>query len=237
MRNLYLSVLSALSATAFLMAPVASAQVIVTTPTDDIVAVARSFEGFSNANSDFPAAESPRQAIDQNPATKYLNFQGAGFNNDGVRPGNADGFPTGFIVTLAVPASIDSFQMTAANDAPSRDPSQILIEGSNQFDTASEYLTSPNESPALWNTIYSGPSGLMLDQPRLTPGDLIEFDESAVYSSYRVTIQDLFRVPNNAPTFSQFADIALLGTPVPEPVSLGLAGLGGLALLARRRPH
>jgi hypothetical protein len=76
----------------------------------------------SSANS--PSTEQASNVLDQNSATKYLNF---------------DKVNTGFTVTPKMgPTMVTGITLTSANDSPERDPSSYLIEGSNNgrtFDT------------------------------------------------------------------------------------------------------
>src|SRR6187551_3394399 len=57
-------------------------------------------------NGRYPGAEGPANAVDGNPATKYLNFGREG---------------SGLIVTPFAPIPVESFRITTANDAPGRD--------------------------------------------------------------------------------------------------------------------
>src|SRR5262249_57515534 len=75
----------------------------------------------------WPAAESPPNAIDNNTATKYLNFAKTN---------------TGFIVTPSAMSVLTSFQLFTANDSPERDPTTVSIEGTN----------SPNATTTLNST-------------------------------------------------------------------------------------
>jgi hypothetical protein len=61
---------------------------------------------FSTGNSSYPGGEGPINAINGTTA-KYLNF------------GNTR---SGFIVIPSAPSTVQSFQLTTANDAPERDP-------------------------------------------------------------------------------------------------------------------
>src|SRR5258706_275494 len=61
--------------------------------------------------------ETPTSVLDQNPATKYLNFGRE---------------MTGIIVTPQTGASIlKSFTLTTANDGPERDPARYFLYGTN----------------------------------------------------------------------------------------------------------
>jgi len=164
----------------------------------------------------YPGAESPNLAIDGNNATKYLNFQKTG---------------VGLITTLAAngPGILNGVRFTTANDAAERDPTFITIEGTN----------SPNPTSTLnstWSPIYNGPSGLATDPGRFNLGDAITFVPTTPgpFSSYRLLVTDV-RNAGAANSF-QFSEVDLVGsTSVPEPASLGVIALGGLALLRRHR--
>jgi hypothetical protein len=68
-----------------------------------------------------PGAEGVEKVIDNNPSTKYLNF---------------DKLNTGFTVTPAYGESVvTGMTLTSANDAPPRDPASYLLEGSNDGTT------------------------------------------------------------------------------------------------------
>jgi hypothetical protein len=192
--------------------PVAGVAATLGSPTSSLATVGTT----ANVNN-YPSAESPNLAIDNNAGSKYLNFQKTG---------------AGLIVTLSAngPATLTGVRFTTANDAIERDPTQITIEGTN----------SPNPTTTLnsaWSPIYSGVSGLASDPGRLTPGALISFVPTTVnpagFTSYRLLVTDV-RTAGTANSF-QFGEVELIGnTVVPEPASLGLLGLGGLALLRRR---
>ena len=64
-----------------------------------------------------PVGEMVDAALDNNTATKYLNF---------------DKLNTGFTVKLSLgPTAVSGLRLTSANDAPDRDPSQFILSGSN----------------------------------------------------------------------------------------------------------
>ncbi|MDA7629140.1 lamin tail domain-containing protein, partial [Verrucomicrobia bacterium] len=64
-----------------------------------------------------PVGEMVDAAIDNNTATKYLNF---------------DKLNTGFTVKLSLgPTAVSGLRLTSANDAPDRDPSQFILSGSS----------------------------------------------------------------------------------------------------------
>ena len=120
----------------------------------------------------------------------------------------------GFIVT---PAALT--RLTAL------DPATISLEGTN----------SPNATTTLnstWSLIYSGISGLATDPGRDTFGATVNFTNTLTFASYRMLVSTV-RTPASANSF-QFDEIELF-TPVPEPTSLVLAGLGLGAVLHRFR--
>src|SRR5207302_8706304 len=89
----------------------AYAQSDVTQPGDPVIA--------SSSNS--PGSEGVANAID-NTQAKYLNFDTRNPNNP----------PSGFAMTPSIGASIViGMTITSANDAPERDPSTVILEGSN----------------------------------------------------------------------------------------------------------
>jgi hypothetical protein len=84
----------------------------------DITAPGDIVQGVPNDN-DWPGAESPPLAIDDNTATKYLHFKG--FTQS-----------TGFQVTpLASQTIVVGLTFTTANDATERDPVGFELYGSN----------------------------------------------------------------------------------------------------------
>ncbi|MDA1277981.1 MAG: clostripain-related cysteine peptidase [Verrucomicrobia bacterium] len=100
------------------MAATAHAQQDITRPGDPILP--------SSANS--PAAEGVGNSIDNQSATKYLNFDSA----DGAEV-------SGFVVSPSAGASVvTGMTIQSANDAPERDPGFVLLEGSND-DSIADY--------------------------------------------------------------------------------------------------
>ena len=62
-----------------------------------------------------PSSQTPNKAIDNDPNTKYLNYD---VNNSGL------------IVTTQVSGVVNGLSFTSANDMPARDPSSFVLEGS-----------------------------------------------------------------------------------------------------------
>ena len=95
---------------AVLLVGQAAAQTDITSPADIV-------RGVPN-DSDWPAAEMPAFAVDDNVSTKFLHFKGA------VQS-------TGFQVSPALGASIvTGLTLTTAIDAPERDPVAFELSGS-----------------------------------------------------------------------------------------------------------
>ena len=141
-------------------------------------------------SSNFPGAEGPENVIDQDPATKYLNFGEE---------------RSGFIVTPAFGAvAASSFQITTANDAVERDPATWEIYGTN------EAITTPNNGVGdeqNWTLIDSGSLDLPAGRGEVAPEVAIN-NTSGAFSSYRVifpTVKD-----EAAANSMQIAEFALL---------------------------
>lgn len=79
--------------------------------------VTRPFDPLDPTSEFSPVGEMVDAAIDNNTATKYLNF---------------DKLNTGFTVELSLgPTAVSGLRLTSANDAPDRDPSQFILSGSS----------------------------------------------------------------------------------------------------------
>jgi hypothetical protein len=112
-----------------------------------------------------------------------------------------------------------------ANDAAERDPASWALYGTNSA------ISSVDNSDGLgevWTLIDSGTLALPAD--RLALGGMIAVNNSSVFSSYKM----LFPTLNDAAMANslQIAEVQFYG--VPEPLTISLLGLGGLALLRRR---
>jgi hypothetical protein len=91
----------------------------VTQPGDPLVAT----------SSNSPGSEDVTKAIDNNPQTKYLNF---------------DKLNAGFTVTPAAGKTlITGLRFTSANDAPDRDPTSYILSGSNDGKSFTEIARGP----------------------------------------------------------------------------------------------
>lgn len=171
----------------------------VLSPGDPIIAV--DTDGVSS----YPGNESPQNAIDGTLA-KYLNF------------GEAN---SGFIVTPANPtAVVTSFQITTANDAVERDPSQWRLDGTNDAISSTDNSDGSGES---WTLIDSG--SLSLPTARDTGGSIIPVSNSTAYSSYRM----LFPTVKNggAANSMQIAEVQFFTDANPSAVPPSLELVGG----------
>ncbi|MCA9149978.1 MAG: PEP-CTERM sorting domain-containing protein, partial [Planctomycetales bacterium] len=143
-------------------------------PGDFIIAIDRDVSDPTVSGSSYPAAERPVDALDQDETTKYLNF------------GELN---SGFIVTPQYgPSIVQSFTLTTANDADARDPSSWALYGTND-----DILSVDNShgTAETWTLIDNGDIDLPLD--RFTSSDVIEVNNSTIYSSYRLifpTVRD-----------------------------------------------
>jgi hypothetical protein len=178
------------------------------------------------SQADSPPGDGPENALDGHPGTKYLNL---GKEN------------SGFIVTLSgAPAVVTSFEITTANDAPSRDPASWMLFGTNDAIVSGNFSQGTAEN---WSVIDSGT--LDLPDARLTAGPVAVVQNVTMtpYQSYRL----VFPTAKGAAVGSgiQFADIQFFGfraagtpsNPVPEPSAIALIAwaIGRSAVAARRR--
>jgi hypothetical protein len=168
-------------------------------------------------SSSSPGGEPVSAILDNNSATKYLNF------------GEDD---SGFIVTPTIGPQtlVNSFTITTANDAPERDPASWELYGTNDPIASTAHSRGINEN---WVLIDSG--SIDLPAARLTTSDPIAVDGITPYTSYRLTFPT---VRNGATANSmQIAGVQFQGQVVPEPSTWALAatGLFGLGLIRRKR--
>jgi PEP-CTERM motif-containing protein len=155
-------------------------------------------------NGRYPGGESPANAVDQNAATKYLNFGREG---------------SGLIVTPFAPIPVESFRITTANDAPGRDPASWVLYGHNGTLTTTSTGATPNINPdglaEAWTLIASGNVSLpgdptMSGDQRGVVGPLVVINAGTVdagFDNYKVifpTVKD--NTQNNVDSL-QFADI------------------------------
>ena len=154
----------------------------VTAPDDLVVGVPN--------DGDWPDAETPDLAIDDDTATKFLHFKG--FSE-----------PTGIQVTPAAGTSIvTGLSFTTANDATERDPVAFELYGSNDSIDGPYTLIAGGEiadfaQATAW--------------PRFTKNETpITFDNDVAYTHYQLLLTAV-RDPASANSM-QIAEIELLGT-------------------------
>jgi hypothetical protein len=178
----------------------------VLSPTDGVSA----FQLPQNFSSS-PGAEGVQNLVDQNSASKYLNFGKEG---------------SGFIVTPAVgPSAVNAFQLTTANDADARDPAGWVLYGTNDPIVSGQHSTVNLEN---WTVVDLGT--VMLPTGRGVLGPMVPVNNTTAYASYRLIFNAL---RNSAGANSmQVAEVQLF---VPEPGSLALALGSMVAMIGLRR--
>ena len=162
----------------------------------DVTAAGDAVQGVPN-DGDWPAAETPDLAIDDNVSTKYLHFKG---------DFDPDAGPTGIQVTPAVgPTVVTGIQFTTANDVPGRDPIAFELSGSN------ESIDGPY-------TVIA--SGLIVDfgqdeeWPRFTTNETpIGFYNKTAYTNYQLLITAIRGPVGGSVNSMQIAEIELIGMP------------------------
>jgi hypothetical protein len=164
----------------------------------DITAPGDIVQGVPNDN-DWPGAETPPLAIDDNTATKYLHFKG--FTQS-----------TGFQVTpLASQTIVVGLTFTTANDATERDPVGFELYGSNVSINGPYTLIASGDIVDFSQT-SAWPRFTMNETPIL-------FDNDVAYDHYQVLITAV-RNPGSANSM-QVSEVELLGTGIisasPEP--------------------
>jgi hypothetical protein len=164
----------------------------------DITAPGDIVQGVPNDN-DWPGAETPPLAIDDNTATKYLHFKG--FTQS-----------TGFQVTpLASQTIVVGLTFTTANDATERDPVGFELYGSNVSINGPYTLIASGDIVDFSQT-SAWPRFTMNETPIL-------FDNDTAYDHYQVLITAV-RNPGSANSM-QVSEVELLGTGIisasPEP--------------------
>ncbi|MDI6449605.1 discoidin domain-containing protein [Anaerobaca lacustris] len=139
---------------------------------------------------DWPAAEHPALAIDDDVNTKFLHFKGKTE-------------PTGIQVTPLVGATIvTGLTLTTANDAPERDPVAFELYGSNAS------IDGPYTLIVAGDVVdFAGATAWPRFTKNATPID--EFDNSVAYLHYQVLFPTV-RNPASANSM-QIAEIELLG--------------------------
>ena len=116
--------------------------------------------------SNYPAGESPANAIDGNGGTKYLNFARTN---------------TGIIVTPQAASTVASISLATANDAVERDPASFILYGTNEAIASADNSMGLDEE---WTEIASG--DISLPDDRNTAGTVVNVDNATEYTSYKL---------------------------------------------------
>jgi hypothetical protein len=145
----------------------------------------------------YPAAEGPANAVDDNAGTEYLNY---GNGNSGTSS-TTKGVGTGFYVTPALgPSIVTGIQVATAVDNASGDPLTVSVEGTN--------ATANFDAGATWKLIASNVDlGIGTDPGRKTYGPIVHFLNSTAYLSYRVIIAS----QRGSDTSVRYAELNLIG--------------------------
>lgn len=136
----------------------------VTRPGDTIV----------GSSTNTPGAEVVANVIDNSAATKYLNF---------------DRLNTGFTVTPSGTGIVRTLTLITANDAPERDPTSFLLEGSNDGTSFTQIASGNLTAPTTRFSLYSA-----------------SFSNSVSYAQYRVTFPTIRATSANS---MQVAEVQL----------------------------
>jgi len=156
----------------------------------DITAAGDAVQGVPN-DGDWPGAETPDLAIDDNVTTKYLHFKG-------------ETEPTGFQVTPALGATVvTGLTLTTANDAVERDPIAFELYGSNESIDGPYALIASGEV-ADFNQVDAWPRFTMNATP-------IAFENVVAYQHYQILFPAV-RDPASANSM-QIAEVELIGVP------------------------
>ncbi|HUU17213.1 MAG TPA: SgcJ/EcaC family oxidoreductase, partial [Sedimentisphaerales bacterium] len=175
----------------------------------DVTAPGDAIQGVPN-DGDWPGAETPDLAIDDDTSTKFLHFKG-------------ELEPTGFQVTPAAGASIvTGLTLTTANDAIERDPVTFKLSGSN------ESIDGPYELIASGDIVDFAQADAW---PRFTMNATpISFYNDVAYAHYQV----LFPAVRDAGSANsmQIAEVELLGELYVDPDIAAINELYNQATLA-----
>jgi len=154
----------------------------------DITGAGDTVQGVPN-DADWPSAEYPSLAIDDDVTTKFLHYKG-GETTTGIQ-----------IAPLVGSTVVTGLTFTSANDAPNRDPITFELSGSNTgIDGPYTLITSGDIADFAGTDAWE----------RLTKTETpIEFDNTTAYTYYQITFPTIRGTAND---YMQIAEIELLGT-------------------------
>jgi len=122
-----------------------------------------------------PGNEEAPNAIDGNTSTKYLNF---------------GKLHTGFIVTPSIGArTVQSLQVTTANDGVERDPVSFQLFGTNDEVLSPDHSTGEDEN---WTLVAE--ATLDLPATRFTAAPVVSFASATAWSSWRLVFPSVKNV-------------------------------------------
>lgn len=179
------------------LSPLLGVEGSVVSPQDNIVGLQNTVAGGANtlAQANNYGGTLPSSAIDGYFSTKYFNNAPSGSNPPGVN--------TGFVITPASgPAVVNAIAFVTAGDTPGRDPLNITVEGSNS-------ATANQTGDASFTLLHEGQSGLQQNPARGSWGQVIHFQNSLAYASYRVLVTSTAAGASGDGT--QFAEVKMLG--------------------------
>ena len=167
-----------------------SAQADITAPGDTV-------RGVPN-DGDWPGAEAPPLAIDDDTRTKYLHFKG---------DFNPDVGPTGFQVTPSGGENIvTGLTFTTANDVPGRDPIAFELSGSNKSINGPYTLIARGDIVDFMQATA---------WPRFTMNTTpITFSNKTAYVHYQLLFTAIRGPVGGSVNSVQIAEVELLGSPV-----------------------
>jgi hypothetical protein len=148
---------------------------------------------------DWPGAETPDLAIDNDTGTKYLHFKG---------DFDPDAGPTGFQVAPASGATIvTEVTFTTANDVPGRDPIAFELYGSN------DGIDGPYTLIAAGDIVdFAGEA----EWPRFTMNETpITFENDVAYTNYQVLFTAIRGPVGGSVNSMQIAEVELIGVVAP----------------------
>ena len=164
----------------------------------DVTAAGDAVQGVPN-DGDWPGAETPDLAIDDDVNTKFLHFKG---------DFDPDAGPSGIQVTPAVgPTVVTGLTFTTANDVPGRDPIAFEIYGSK------DSIDGPYTLIAAGDIVdFAGAT----EWERFTKTTTeIAFDNVMTYSHYQVLFTAIRGPVGGSVNSMQIAEIELLGKVAP----------------------